>query len=243
MTTTEEIVTSKVTFPQDSGPSIYSGSNMDGVYIEGGVETDQVRIKKIWAPTSSNGTTFGTGTNGQVLKSNGTSVYWASDSNNYAYVRQYQHGRNAAGATNCYPLLARYNLTNKNASYDTAYSRFHTDAYLNTTSGEISTRGYDLLDSNGVSKGSIALNTSNGIIVACEGDNLVVEGSVNAYGGFYIQQPGGSHQNVATEDWVRQYVAENGGGNSGGGGGGSTDPNHYLVVAFSHESRFNYSED
>lgn len=37
----------KITFPQESGPSIYSGGNMDGVYIEGGVETDQVRIKKI----------------------------------------------------------------------------------------------------------------------------------------------------------------------------------------------------
>lgn len=173
---------------------------MNGDIGANGIFVNDITCSKILAPTASGGTTYGVGTNGQVLKSNGTTVYWASDSNNYAYVRQYQHGRNAAGATNCYPLLARYNLTNKNASYDTAYSRFHTDAYLNTISGEISTRGYDLLDSNGVSKGSIALNTSNGITVACEGDNLAVEGSVNAYGGFYIQQPGGSRQNVATED-------------------------------------------
>lgn len=29
-------------------------------------------------PTASDGTTYGTGSNGQVLKTNGTSVYWAS---------------------------------------------------------------------------------------------------------------------------------------------------------------------
>lgn len=37
-------------------------------------------LKVLKAPTASNGTTLGTGTNGQVLKSNGSSVYWASDS-------------------------------------------------------------------------------------------------------------------------------------------------------------------
>lgn len=41
--------------------------------------TNQFQILKI--PTSSNGTTYGVGSNGQVLKSNGTSVYWASDNN------------------------------------------------------------------------------------------------------------------------------------------------------------------
>lgn len=39
--------------------------------------TNQFQILRI--PTSSNGTTYGPGTNGQILKSNGTSVYWASD--------------------------------------------------------------------------------------------------------------------------------------------------------------------
>lgn len=57
------------------------------------------------------------------------------DANSYAYVRQYQHGTNAAGTTNLYPILTRYNLTNKNASYDTAYSRFHTGTYIDMTNG------------------------------------------------------------------------------------------------------------
>lgn len=39
-----------------------------------------VKIKQILAPTASNGSTYGLGTSGQVLKSNGTSVYWANDS-------------------------------------------------------------------------------------------------------------------------------------------------------------------
>ena len=41
-----------------------------------------LKLNKISAPTSSNGTTYGYGSNGQVLKSNGSTVYWASD--NYA---------------------------------------------------------------------------------------------------------------------------------------------------------------
>ena len=57
------------------------------------------------------------------------------DANSYAYVRQYQHGQNAAGATNLYPILTRYNLTNKNGTYDNAYARFYTDTYIDVTNG------------------------------------------------------------------------------------------------------------
>ena len=40
-----------------------------------------VKLNKISAPTSSGGSAYGTGTSGQVLKSNGTTIYWASDDN------------------------------------------------------------------------------------------------------------------------------------------------------------------
>lgn len=40
-----------------------------------------LKLKTINAPTTSGGTTYGAGSNGQILKSNGTTVYWASDSN------------------------------------------------------------------------------------------------------------------------------------------------------------------
>lgn len=39
---------------------------------------DTIRLTAISAPTSSNGTTYGFGTNGYVIKSNGASVYWAA---------------------------------------------------------------------------------------------------------------------------------------------------------------------
>ena len=44
--------------------------------LGGDVITDTIQINKIKAPTTSGGTTYGLGTAGQVLKTNGTSVYW-----------------------------------------------------------------------------------------------------------------------------------------------------------------------
>ena len=45
------------------------------------VLTDTLQATKIEVPTTSGGTTYGVGTNGQVIKSNGTTVYWANDNN------------------------------------------------------------------------------------------------------------------------------------------------------------------
>lgn len=39
------------------------------------------KLNKVSAPTASGGSTYGTGSNGQVLKSNGTTVYWGADNN------------------------------------------------------------------------------------------------------------------------------------------------------------------
>ena len=38
-----------------------------------------VKTNKILAPTSSGGSTYGVGTTGQVLKSNGSNAYWADE--------------------------------------------------------------------------------------------------------------------------------------------------------------------
>ena len=46
------------------------------------------KITKISAPTTSGGTTYGAGSDGQVLKSNGTTVYWANDTNSDTNVTQ-----------------------------------------------------------------------------------------------------------------------------------------------------------
>ena len=43
--------------------------------------TDTLQVTTIKAPTSSGGSTYGPGTSGQVLKSNGTTTYWGDDNN------------------------------------------------------------------------------------------------------------------------------------------------------------------
>ena len=42
---------------------------------------DVVKLSKLNLPTEAGGATFGPGSNGQVLKSNGSTVYWGTDSN------------------------------------------------------------------------------------------------------------------------------------------------------------------
>lgn len=46
-----------------------------------------IQTRVINAPTSSGGTTLGPGSNGQVLKSNGSSVYWGADNNSMSGVK------------------------------------------------------------------------------------------------------------------------------------------------------------
>lgn len=56
-----------------------------------------IKFNKILIPTSSGGTTYGAGTSGQVLKSNGTTVYWASDSNSNTWRAIQVNGTQIAG--------------------------------------------------------------------------------------------------------------------------------------------------
>lgn len=39
---------------------------------------NKIQITSISAPTSAGGTTYGTGTNGQVITTNGTYIYWGN---------------------------------------------------------------------------------------------------------------------------------------------------------------------
>lgn len=47
----------------------------------GNVYAGFIRVTKLEAPTTSGGSTYGAGTSDQVLKTNGTSVYWGTDNN------------------------------------------------------------------------------------------------------------------------------------------------------------------
>ena len=47
--------------------------------VTNNILTNMVQVKVIQAPTASNGTTYGIGENGEILVSNGTTVYWAKN--------------------------------------------------------------------------------------------------------------------------------------------------------------------
>ena len=65
--------------------------------------TDTLQTKIIKAPTSSGGTTYGPGTSGQVLKSNGTTVYWGSDNNSVTGVKGNAESTYRTGNVNLTP--------------------------------------------------------------------------------------------------------------------------------------------
>lgn len=49
--------------------------------LVGNLYANLIQLTKLNVPTTSNGSTYGAGTSGQVLKTNGTSVYWGNDNN------------------------------------------------------------------------------------------------------------------------------------------------------------------
>lgn len=58
------------------------------------------------------------------------------DTDTNSKVREYQTGTSERDS-NEYPILARYTNTDKSGSYDTNYTRYHTDTYINTSTGEV----------------------------------------------------------------------------------------------------------
>lgn len=89
-----------------------------------------LKINTINLPTASSGTTYGPGTNGQVMKSNGTTVYWASDSNSDTNVKQ----TNTTGNAN-YSVLLSY--TANTTTEKTEQARKNSTVYVNTSTGQL----------------------------------------------------------------------------------------------------------
>ena len=69
----------------------------------GDVFVNKIQITSISAPTSAGGTTYGLGTSGQVLKTNGSSVYWAADSNSVTGVKGNAESSYRTGNVNLTP--------------------------------------------------------------------------------------------------------------------------------------------
>lgn len=86
--------------------------------VTGTSRSEGVQTKIIKAPTSSNGSAFGPGSNGQVIKSNGTSVYWAADNNSMSGVKgnsesSYRTGQVNITAANIGAVAIAQGTTNK----------------------------------------------------------------------------------------------------------------------------------
>lgn len=125
--------------------------------------TDTLQVTTIKAPTSSGGTTYGPGTSGQVLKSNGSGVYWTSDSNTDEKVKV------TANTTTKGYLIASTTSPNGTAVEGIA----DTGVYLGTTAGSLyATSFYE----NGTALsskyyGSTISRTANTVLAAPNGSN------------------------------------------------------------------------
>ena len=128
----------------------------------GDVTVNKIRLTSLEIPTASNGTEYGTGSNGKILKSNGTSVYWANDDNITSFTI-------TANATDGLWDLTGTNGTNSVTYALTPYSSKQTVAsfYTSTTNPTLTTRlNYDgyLYAKKLYSEGSEVITESGGII-------------------------------------------------------------------------------
>ena len=93
-----------------------------------------VQLTTLRAPTTSGGTTYGPGTSGQVLKSNGTTSYWAADSNTDTKVNV-----TLATTTKAYLLGTS---TTPTSSAQAVESLGDTGVFLTTTAGRLQAGTY-----------------------------------------------------------------------------------------------------
>lgn len=79
--------------------SVVSGS----IRANNALLANDIQAKVIYAPTTSGGPTYGVGSNGKVLKSNGTSVYWGDDNNTMTGVKGNSESSYRTGQVNITP--------------------------------------------------------------------------------------------------------------------------------------------
>ena len=126
----------------------------------GDVTVNKIRLTSLEIPTSSNGTEYSTGSNGKILKSNGTSVYWDDNITSFTIT---------ANATDGLWDLTGTNGTNSVTYALAPYSSKQTTAsfYTGTTAPSLSTRlNYDgyLYAKKLYSEGSEVITKNGGII-------------------------------------------------------------------------------
>lgn len=135
----------------------------------GDVFTNKIQITAVSAPTASNGTTYGPGTNGQILKSNGTSVYWAADNNAGGTVTSITPGNGLLNGTGTSAITTSGTL---NLNYGTSASAIGTASAGSATTVSRSDHVHNI---------SLATGDNNGQ-VKIAGTNVSVKGlGSNAY--------------------------------------------------------------
>lgn len=87
-----------------TGKAIKNSAILIGTDNQLDVTSGSIKLNKIYAPKESGSTEYTTGTSGQVLKSNGTTMYWASDSNTNTYIRIYREPA-GTGYNADYPII------------------------------------------------------------------------------------------------------------------------------------------
>lgn len=103
--------------------------------VSNGIQANSVQTSAIKIPTTSGGTTLGPGTAGQTIKSNGTTVYWADDSNTDTNVTQNIKTDNVDR-----PLLMANYATGSTTTIATTVNRTQ-GIYANASTGIISANG------------------------------------------------------------------------------------------------------
>ena len=82
----------------------FKSSTVSGnVNVTTNLLTDEAQVRIINAPISSGSSTYDIGSNGQVLRSNGTTVYWASDTMSLSGVKGNSESSYRTGQVNITP--------------------------------------------------------------------------------------------------------------------------------------------
>lgn len=140
-----------------------SASFTNGVSVGG-----ELKFNKISAPTASGGTTYGNGTNGQVLKSNGTTVYWASDNNTNTLVRTYASTNNIeipfiGGSTGTTPAAPTHTSSYANL-YGAIPGTIADRATINLSTGVVSVKGLKIFGLTTAANAIATYSDANGTL-------------------------------------------------------------------------------
>lgn len=118
----------------------------------GDVFTNKLQLTQLIIPTTSNGSTYGAGTSGQVLKSNGTSVYWGADTDSLTGVKGNAETSYRTGEVN----LTQANIIGSTAIGSTTRPIYWTGSVFSGTTANVGSTTRPIYLNAGVLSGTTA---------------------------------------------------------------------------------------